>query len=156
MIRILREEDAEAYAELRREALLDSPLAFTSSPADDLAFSPHPPDSVILGAFDRSLVGAVGAYRDRHVKASHRVHVWGMYVTPSHRGKGIAAELMRGVIEHARSLPGVSWVLLSVSSAAPGARSLYERLGFQVWGTEPDALRYEGRSVVENHMALKL
>jgi RimJ/RimL family protein N-acetyltransferase len=79
-----------------------------------------------------------------------------MYVAPSHRGKGIAAELMQGVIQHARSLPGVSWVLLSVSSAAPGARRLYERLGFQLWGTEPDALRYEGQSVVENHMALRL
>lgn len=164
MIRILRKEDAEAYAELRREALIDSPLAFTSSPADDFASSPETlreqlrraPDSVILGAFDEGLVGAVGVYRDRHVKASHRVHVWGMYVAPSHRGKGIAAELMQGVIQHARSLPGVSWVLLSVSSAAPGARRMYERLGFQLWGTEPDALRYEGQSVVENHMALRL
>lgn len=164
MIRILREDDADAYAELRREALLDSPLAFTSSPADDFAFPPESlrehlrraPESVILGAFDDGLVGAVGAYRDRHVKASHRVHVWGMYVTPSHRRKGIAVGLMQEVIQHARSLPGVSWVLLSVSSAAPRARRLYERLGFQLWGTEPDALRYEGESVVENHMALKL
>lgn len=164
MIRILREEDAEAYARLRREALLDSPLAFTSSPADDFALSPETlrehlqqaSDSVILGAFDDDLVAVVGAFRDRHVKASHRVHVWGMYVTPSHRRRGIAAELLRGVIDHARSLPGISWVLLSVSSAAPDARRLYERFGFEWWGTEPDALRYDGKSVVENHMALRL
>lgn len=164
MIRILGEDDAEAYAELRREGLLDSPLAFTSSPEDDFSLTPETlrdhlcraPDSVILGAFEKGLVGAVGAYRDRHVKASHRVHVWGMYVTPTHRRKGIAVELLRAVIQHARSLPGVSWVLLSVSSAAPGARRIYESLGFQWWGTEPDALRHNGESVVENHMALKL
>ena len=35
MIRLLREEDADAYANLRREALLDAPLAFASSPDDD-------------------------------------------------------------------------------------------------------------------------
>jgi RimJ/RimL family protein N-acetyltransferase len=157
MIRILTEDDADAYVRLRREALLDAPLAFTSSPDDDFGFDFRgAPDSVIFGAFEDRLVGSVGAYRDRHIKASHRIHVWGMYVTPSHRGKGIAAQLLKAVIEHARSLSGVSWILLSVSSAAPAARKLYERLGFQWWGTEPDALRYNGESVVENHMALKL
>ena len=59
MIRKLRDDDAEAYIELRREALLEAPLAFASSPADDFAFSPdavreqlrHAPESVIIGAF---------------------------------------------------------------------------------------------------------
>jgi len=31
---------------------------------------------------------------------------------------------------------------------------LYERVGFQAWGSEPAALRHEGRTVVEHHMAL--
>jgi hypothetical protein len=38
MIRELRDGDVEEYVKLRREALLDSPLAFASSPADDLYF----------------------------------------------------------------------------------------------------------------------
>ena len=46
--------------------------------------------------------------------------------------------------------------LLSVSSAAPEAKRLYERTGFQVWGTQPEALRHDGRSVVEHYMALQL
>jgi hypothetical protein len=41
MIRVLREEDAQAYAKLRRKALLDSPLAFASSPADDRFSEPE-------------------------------------------------------------------------------------------------------------------
>jgi RimJ/RimL family protein N-acetyltransferase len=47
-------------------------------------------------------------------------------------------------------------VHLSVSDATPAARRLYERAGFEVWGSEPDALRYEGESHLEHHMLLRL
>lgn len=164
MIRELRYDDAEAYVALRREALLDSPLAFASSPADDFASSPEAvreqlrraPESVIIGAFRNHLVGAVGLYRDRHLKSAHKVHLWGMYVTPSHRRHGIASELLDAALAHARALPGVSWVHLSVSSAALTAKRLYERAGFQIWGTEPDAMRHDGGTVIDYHMALRL
>jgi RimJ/RimL family protein N-acetyltransferase len=164
MIRQLRDNDAEAYVNLRRQALLESPLAFASSPADDFASSPdavreqlrRAAESVIIGAFREYLVGAVGLYRDRHMKSAHKAHLWGMYVVPIHRGQGIASELLDAALRHARALPGVSFVQLSVSSAAPGAQRLYERAGFRIWGTEPDALRHDGQSVVEHHMALKL
>lgn len=164
MIRELREHDAEAYVGLRRDALLDSPLAFGASPTDDFVSSAETvrerlrqaPEWVILGAFQPGLVGAVGLFRDHHVKASHKVHLWGMYVVPGHRRQGIAADLLQAALRHARLLPGVSWVHLSVSAGAPGARRLYERTGFEVWGTEPEALRHDGQSVVEHHMALHL
>ena len=164
MIRQLRDDDAEAYVELRRQALADSPLAFAASPGDDLAASAEDvraqlrlaPEAVILGAFPERLVGAIGLYRDRHLKAAHKVHLWGMYVAPDHRRRGVGVALLQAALRHARALPGVTWVHLSVSSAAPAARRLYERAGFEVWGTEPDALRYGGQAVVEHHMALAL
>ena len=164
MIQELEENDAEAYAEFRRAALLDSPLAFAASPAGDLAGSAaavreqlrRAPEWVILGAFEDRLLGAVGLLRDRHLKSSHKVHLWGMYVARGHRRRGIGAELLQAALGHARALPGVSWVHLSVSSAAPGARRLYERAGFEAWGTEPEALSHDGQTVVEHHMALRL
>jgi RimJ/RimL family protein N-acetyltransferase len=164
MIRLLRDDDAETYAELRREALLDSPLAFASSPDDDLASTPESaraqlrraPESVILGAFRKGLVGSVGLYRDRHLKSSHKVHLWGMYVSPAYRRQGIASELLETALRHAGSMPGVHWVHLSVSSAAREALRLYESAGFQRWGTEPESLRHEGRAVSEHHMAIRL
>jgi hypothetical protein len=69
LIRALRAYDAEAYAALRRQALLEAPLAFGASPADDFAASPESvreqlrraPAWVILGAFRPALIGTVGS-----------------------------------------------------------------------------------------------
>src|SRR5262245_20998325 len=163
-IRELGDGDAEAYVALRREALVDAPLAFGASPQDDFVSSPaavreqlrRAPDWALFGALDGGLIGAVGVFRDRRIKAAHQAHVWGMYVVPAHRGRGIADALLQAAIGHARSLGGVAWVHLTVTSAATAARRLYERAGFQVWGTEPDALRYQGRAVMDYHMALDL
>ena len=163
MIRRLHFDDAAAYADLRREMLVDSPLAFVSSPDDDMFSSldrareqlRQIPQSAIFGAFDPDLIGAAGLYRDRHVKSSHKAHLWGMYVAPGRRRQGIAVDLLNATLQYARELTGVSSVHLSVSSAAPEARGLYERFGFHLWGTEPDALRHDGQTVVEYHMALQ-
>jgi RimJ/RimL family protein N-acetyltransferase len=164
VIRALQEPDAAAFAELRRAALVESPLAFASSPGDDLtsdldalrAQLRRAPEWTVLGAVEDRLIGVVGIYRDRHLKAKHKAHVWGMYVVPEHRRRGIAGTLLEAALHHARALHGVSQVHLGVTSAAPAARRLYERAGFVVWGTEPEALRHAGQSVIEHHMTLRL
>jgi len=120
MIRPLGADDAEAFLALRREGLIEAPLAFASSPEDDFASDAESvrkhlrraPDSVILGAFRPGLVGSVGVYRDRHRKSSHKAHLWGMYVTPAERGRGVGQALLEAALRHAGSLPGVSWVHL--------------------------------------------
>ena len=164
MIRSLTESDLAEYTALRREALVDTPLAFAASPDDDFAANVDAlresirkaPDRVIFGAFEERLAGSVGLFRDKHLKAAHKMHLWGMYVTPSHRGRGLGKELLGAAIEHARSVEGVEWIFLGVTTAAPAARRLYERAGFAIWGTEPDALREGGTSVVEHRLALRL
>jgi RimJ/RimL family protein N-acetyltransferase len=164
MIKLLTEKYAQEYMDLRREALLDSPLAFASSPEDDFFtdidelkdYLRQKPEAVILGAFTDRLAGSVGLYRDRHIKAGHKAHLWGTYVRPAERGKGLGKQLVQAVIAHARTLPGIDAVHLSVSGEAAAARYLYESMGFSIWGTEPDALRAGGRSTDEQHMRLQL
>jgi ribosomal protein S18 acetylase RimI-like enzyme len=160
-VRLLGPDDADAYVALRRAMLRDAPLAFSSSPGDDRASDPAAvrawlaggPGQVIVGALaGGTLVGAVGLARHDKQKAGHRAHVWGMYVDPGHRRSGIGRALLGAALAHARTLPGVTRVDLAVSDATPGARRLYEAVGFRAWGTEPGALRWEGRTVDEHHM----
>ena len=162
MIRQLRPDDAEAYAAFRRAALLDTPLAFAASPEDDMACSAVAvrerlkQGSIVFGAFDPELAGTLGFYRDQHIKAAHKVHLWGMYVAPEYRQRGIGGKLLDAAVQYASSLPGIEMIRLSVSSAAPAALRLYERAGFRIWGTEPDSLRHKGQSVIEYHMLLQI
>lgn len=163
-IRRLTSADAEPFVTLRRQALLEEPLAFTASPEDDRASDPAavrawldgPREAAIFGAFAPQLIGAVGIYRHEARKGSHKAHIWGMYVAPAHRRTGTGEALMRAAIDHAQMLPGVVLVHLSVSEATPAARRLYERLGFTRWGTEEAAVCHEGRVVAEHHMVLHL
>lgn len=164
LIRALTDADLDAYVVHRAEALIDTPMAFAASPDDDFAANvdtlreqlKKAPDWILIGAFEEKLIGSCGLIRDRHVKAAHKMHLWGMYVTPPHRGRGLGEQLLSAAIEHARSVSGVDWIFLGVTSAASTARRLYERAGFEIWGNEPDALRIGNTSVVEHRMALRL
>jgi ribosomal protein S18 acetylase RimI-like enzyme len=164
-IRPLGEGDVAAAVALRREALSDAPLAFAASPESDYGSDPEAvrarlaeaPDWLSLGAFDgERLVGVAHVSREHGAKARHRASLFGMYVTPSHRRRGVARRLLAAAVDHARAQPGLAWLELGVSETAPGARALYEAAGFVAWGVQPDALRDGGRSASQAHMALDL
>ena len=164
-IRLLHPEDAEAVAALRREMLLDTPTAFLASPESDSGSDVETvrerlgsgAGNSIVGALAPDLVGSVGVlHAPRHPKGAHHAHIWGMYVQPGHRGRGFGKLLLEAAIAHARTLTGVTQLNLGVSASTPGARALYESVGFVVWGTEPRAMRVDGEYHDEVFMALNL
>ncbi len=166
-VRMLGIEDARDYFLLRRESLSKVPLAFASSLEDDRASSVEEVQKLlargvegpVFGAFgpDGALVGCVGLFRARHIKCRHKAHIWGMYVQENHRRQGLAFALLRRALAFpSQHWPEVEWVHLGVSESVPGAKKLYESIGFRVWGTEPDALEYQGQRVDEFHMAVRL
>jgi ribosomal protein S18 acetylase RimI-like enzyme len=164
-IRRLGPDDAAALAALRAEALVEEPLAFGSSPADDRARSlefvrtalADEHEQAVFGGYDgESLVGMVGVIRASSVKQRHKAHIWGMYVRRTSQAKGLGRALLRAAVEHARAWPEIERVQMSVTSTATAARSLYESEGFRVWGTETRALAWEGRFVDELHLVLEL
>jgi ribosomal protein S18 acetylase RimI-like enzyme len=163
-VRILNQDDAGELFRLRRSALLDSPLAFGASPEDDAASSEaavrellEPQrKSVVFGAYKPGLIGMLGLYRANQRKAAHKVNLWGMFVLPTCRGQRVAARLLDAAIRYARTLDGITSVHLSVSESAIAARHLYEKAGFETWGVEPDAIRFEERSDSERHMWFSL
>ena len=163
-VRALVPSEAGAWVALRREMLADSAWAFASSPQDDAGLDPRvaaarlgEPFNAICGAWEGGrLVGSAGVLRERHVKLAHKAWIVGVYVTSSHRGRGVGRAVVEGAIGIARGWAGVEAVLLSVSERSPAARALYESLGFTAWGVEPDCLRLDGERLSEVHMRMAL
>ena len=110
----------------------------------------------MIGAFDaEQLVGMTGFYRDALLKRRHVGHVWGVFVSPAARGKGVGREMLVEVIESARALPEIRCVRLMVAVTQEAARHLYKELGFRMFGTEPWSLKIGEQYVDEIHMTLE-
>jgi GNAT superfamily N-acetyltransferase len=94
--------------------------------------------------------------RESGAKERHRASVWGMYVAPRGRRRGLGRGLLMAALAHARTWTEVEQVNLGVTDAAGPARRLYESAGFRCWGTEPRALRWQGQCLDEHHLTYDL
>lgn len=164
MIRVIAETDVEAFRALRLRALAEEPEAFGASAAD-FAATPLPDvatrlrareDAFVLGAFTPALVGMVGLVRERGQKRAHRASIWGMYVAPEARGRGIGRSLMAEALARAAPLPGLEQVHLAVVATNAAAVTLYRSLGFTVYGRDPRALKLGDRYVDEELMVRRV
>lgn len=163
----LSHDDAPAYRALMLEAYEANPDAFTSSAAERAALpltwwesrllAQDDAPEVVLGARDaHGLCGVVGIAFESREKTSHKATVFGMYVMPDHRKRGLGVGLVRAAIALARARTGVRILQLTVTQGNHAAQHLYERFGFQVFGTEPFAVRVADGFVRKVHMWLDL
>ena len=160
-LRILEAGDAATFKTLRLEALRECPTAFSSSyeeecdiPLEQAAKRMTPNrDRAIFGVFDgASLVGTLGLYRENRVKLAHKAVIWGVYVAPAFRGRGIARLLLDRALAHAASMSGVLQVTLGVNTANAAAIALYTSAGFEPFGLERGFMRVDGALQDELHM----
>jgi ribosomal protein S18 acetylase RimI-like enzyme len=164
-VRRLTEADAAEFWRLRREALEREPASFGESVEEHLktpvatvaARFQGGGENFVYGAFDgATLVATAGFYREQRIKRRHKGVVWGVYVAPEYRGRGVGRAVLVTLLESARALAGLKSVYLSVTSAQSPARNLYRSLGFRSFGVEPRALAVDGRYFDEEHMTLEL
>ena len=157
--------DAAAFKTLRLAALRECPTAFSSSyeeecdvPLAEAAQRLAPNlDRAIFGAFeDHALVATVGLQREGRRKLAHKAIIWGVYVAPSFRGRGIGRRLLERALAHARSMPDLLQVTLGVNIENKAAIALYESVGFERFGLERGFLRVDGVLHDELHMVLTL
>jgi RimJ/RimL family protein N-acetyltransferase len=162
-IRALGAADAEAYRELRLMALATSPEAFSASYEEE---AEHALDrfrarvvstgrNVIFGAFANGhLVGMAGFAASEQAKKRHKGTLWGVFLMPGWRGRGLADRLIRRVVEHATE--HVVVLQASVVATNQKARQAYARFGFVPYGIERQALCIGGIYYDTEHLALNL
>lgn len=143
--RKLNTDDVSQYKAIRLEALDDSPQAFGStseleSVQDDAFFISRIENAYIVGAFiEEHLVATGGVFYHKDTKREHKASIWGVYVTPPHRNKGIAKRVISKVLEY---LPEtIEQVMLCVESTNSFAIRTYKNLGFEEYGYEKHALK---------------
>jgi ribosomal protein S18 acetylase RimI-like enzyme len=160
-VRMLSSQDAARFQRLRLEALLDSPAAFSSSyeeerdnDTESVARRISPDDRrAVFGAFDGDeLVGFMGFRRGGERKREHKADIWGVYVTPRYRQRGVGRQLIGRVIAHAAASPGIRYVNLGVNAANAQAIALYKAAGFRPYGVEQAFLVVDGVEQDEIHM----
>lgn len=170
-IRVLTEADAHAYWAVRLRALLEESQAFGASyeeqkdrplavVAERLRAMAADGD-FILGAFegtgDTHLVGIVAFGRETGRKNRHIGMIYQMYVASEVRGRGYSRALLEALIDRARALDGVERLNLGVVVGNAVARRLYTALGFEVYGRQPEALKFDdGTYRDEELMSLRL
>ena len=163
-MRILNESDAQLYQEVRLTALKVNPEAFGSTFEREVKFTLEmvaerlkpTKEKFVLGAFNdhHSLVGMVTFMRETGMKTLHKGNIFGMYVAPEARGQGVGKALLLEVISMAKKCDGLEQINLTVVSNNDAAKRLYESVGFEVYGVERHALKFNGQYFDEDWMVL--
>jgi ribosomal protein S18 acetylase RimI-like enzyme len=145
VVRRVAEDDWAALRAVRLEMLADTPLAYLETVAEASArregewrFRAHRGSS---GSTDLGLCaeppdrpGRWVGYLACFVDSPGQGHVVSVYVAPSHRGTGLAAELLDAVRAWATRDAGLSRLHLFVHEHNDRAAAFYRRYGFTATG----------------------
>jgi ribosomal protein S18 acetylase RimI-like enzyme len=157
-IRQLQEQEWALWKEIRLEALKLHPEAFTNtyeeeSSWEDENFKKNLVENNIFGAFvSNKLLGVAGFFIYEPQKLKHQGLLFAMYVRKESRGKGVADYLVKAIINHARQR--VIQLHCTVNSENKNALKLYQRHGFQTYGTAPRTVKLGEKFYDEDLMIL--
>lgn len=148
------------------EALETEPFAFgkaveehRATPVETIAarFREASKTTLNLGAFeDGTLVGMATFIREAGEKERHKGRIYGVYVSPTQRGKSVGRALIARLLDEKRRDPSLEQILLAVASSQTAATQLYRSFGFETFGVEPRALKIGSTYVDEIHMILRI
>lgn len=158
--------DAATFWRLRLIAVQSEPTGFAESAAEHEALGiagtearieAGNGENFVMGAFDAGqLIGTAGFYREQKEKRRQIGWIWGVFVHPDHRQKGIGRALISSTIEQTRQIPGLASIHITAAITQTAARNMYVNMGFRLVGTVPGALYVDGKYFDEEMMTLDL
>ncbi|MCA9864621.1 MAG: GNAT family N-acetyltransferase [Thermomicrobiales bacterium] len=138
-------DDWQAARDIRLEALLRDPQAFGSTYAESIGrtedewrtWVSRPGVTLLLARADQAVVGIVGGLRGDDMTGDAAVAwVVSMYVTATHRQRGVGRRLLQAILADLEEDPVLTRVILHVSHSQLPAQRLYASLGFVPIGEE--------------------
>ncbi|ANK39068.1 N-acetyltransferase [Staphylococcus equorum] len=150
--RYLSEADVSQYRLLRLSSLQTDPNGFASTYDREIEFSiekfkvrlENSATHFTVGAFDEATLVCIATfYSETLEKIKHKGNLVSVYCHPRYRRQGIAEQLIQQIVDYVVEQNTIKTINLCVLSENKRAISLYEKLGFKRYGTEPKAL-YDG------------
>lgn len=133
------------FKKVRIQALKNDPQAFGESVEDALKKSDELYRQRAKSGYDgietwlvfaeaekNTLVGMMGAYK----KTETQANIFGVYVAPEFRGKGISKKLFLNLIDRIKTNDKITTLELMVNKKQTTALKLYESYGFKITGEE--------------------
>ena len=137
------------YRALRLEALKTNPEAFGSSYEEEVRYPEERwrerAASVLCAVSSGVPIGMISYVVSERAKTRHVATIYGVYVTPKHRGKGVGKLLVSSALAAFHGQGGVIKVKLDVNPEMRAAVALYKGAGFRVSGREEKELKVGGR-----------
>jgi RimJ/RimL family protein N-acetyltransferase len=164
-VRQLGGADAEAFSALRRLVTADNPVPMGLTLEEELnrpmqgfrdQLSAPAPNAAFGVLVDGQLRACAAlAWTSRFPSSLHKALLWGCFVEPGFRGRGLGRQVVSRALDHARQ-NSVRRVNLTVFLPNQAAVNLYTSFGFQPYGRELEAVCLGGNYHDGQHMALVL
>ena len=166
IIRQLDSGDSKAYYEIRLAGLKLHPEAFGTgaedwSKATDTQIiellEKSSRDDFVLGHFqDGKLIGVIGLKREKKHSVAHKGTVWGFFVMPDFRKRGIGEALLKALIEKTSSHEELKHLRAVVTVTRLNVAHLFESSGFTKYGLEPRGIKEGSNFYDQSYLMLKL
>lgn len=162
-VRQLDASDAEDFSALRRLVTADNPVPMGLTLEEELTrplqgfrdqlCAPAPNAAFGVLVDGRLRACAALAWTSKFSSSTHKAVLWGCFVDPAFRGHGLGRQVVNRALDHARQNL-LRRVNLTVFVPNQAAVTLYESLGFQRYGLEPEAVFLNGNYHDAQHMTL--